>query len=210
MPRIQEASKPATMVCFSHLSPVKLTSVSNTDNYWHPPVTPEIQLCSVPLYPDGISVHCAPVSTKALYFCGSDEPGHRIHTVQYTRSSLSSSWLKAGTLYCCQNIHCLTLAVPDQVSIQQDQGRWFQFFCVWEIANCLLVSQQQLRWQAFLGGPFLTAVFPLSSHTQASSLKVGSPCHFLISSPWSCRKKQSAPHIMCLGLPSPLTGRGED
>jgi len=62
--------------CLSHLSPVKLTSASSTDNSWHPPVTPEIQMGSVPLYPDGISVHCAPVSTKALYFCGSDVPGH--------------------------------------------------------------------------------------------------------------------------------------
>ena len=101
MPRIQGASGPVTMGCFSHLSPVKLTSASNTDNSWHPPVTPEIQMGSVPLYPDGTSVHCAPVSTKALYFCGSDVPGHRIHTVQYTWLSLSSSWPKAGTLYSC-------------------------------------------------------------------------------------------------------------
>ena len=101
MPRIQGASGLVTMECFSHLSPVKLTSASNTDNSWHPPVAPEIQMGSVPLYPDGTRVHCAPVSTKALSFCRSDVPGHRIHTVQYTRLSLSSSWPKAGTLYSC-------------------------------------------------------------------------------------------------------------
>ena len=98
MPRIQAASGPLTVECFCHLSPYKFTSASNTDNSWHPPVSPGIQRGSVPLYPDGTSVHCAPVSTKALYFCGSDVPGHRIHMVQ---SSLSSSWLKAGSLYSC-------------------------------------------------------------------------------------------------------------
>ena len=98
MPRIQGASGPVMSVCFSHFFPVKAISASSIDNSWHPPVAQEIQMYSVPLYPDGIGVHCAPVSTKALYFCGSDVPGHRIYTVQYTQSSLSSSWQRAGTL----------------------------------------------------------------------------------------------------------------
>lgn len=48
MPKIHGASGPVTIECFSHLSPVKLTSVSNTDNCWHLPVTPVIQVGSVP------------------------------------------------------------------------------------------------------------------------------------------------------------------
>lgn len=101
MPRIQGASRPVPPGCFSHLSPVKLTLVSNTDSSWQLPVPPEIQMGSALLCLDGISVHCAPVSTKAFYFCASDVPGHQIHTVQYVWSSLSSSWPKAGTLYSC-------------------------------------------------------------------------------------------------------------
>jgi len=101
MPRIQGASGPVTMGCISNLSPVKLASDSSTDNSWHHPVTPEIQMGSMPPYPDGISVHCAPVSTKALYLCGSDVLGHRIHTVWHTWPSLCSFWPKAGTLYSC-------------------------------------------------------------------------------------------------------------
>ena len=101
MTRIQGASGPVTTGSFSHLSPVKLTSASSTGNSWHPPVTPEIRMGSVPLHPDGISIHCAPVSTKALNFSGSDVPGHQICTVQYTWSSLSSSWPKAETLCSC-------------------------------------------------------------------------------------------------------------
>ena len=63
---------------------------------------------------------------------------------------------------------------------------------------------------AFLGGPFSTAVFPLRSRTRASSLKGGSPSHFLMSSPCSRRKNQSAPHSMRLGLPLPVPGAGGD
>ena len=82
VPRMHGASGPVTMGCFCHPFPVRLTSASNTDSCWDPPVTTEIQMGSVPIYLDGIRVHCAPVSTRALYFCGSDVPGHRIHTVQ--------------------------------------------------------------------------------------------------------------------------------
>lgn len=34
---------------------------------WDPPVTPEIQMYSRPTHLDGIRVHCAVGSTKALY-----------------------------------------------------------------------------------------------------------------------------------------------
>ncbi|KAF4796225.1 hypothetical protein TURU_086103 [Turdus rufiventris] len=86
----------------THLYPLlRFTSASNTGNSWPPPVTPEIQMGYALLCLDGISVYCAAVSTKTLYFRGSDVSGYRIHTVQYTQSSFSSSWLKAGTLYSC-------------------------------------------------------------------------------------------------------------
>lgn len=52
---------------FSHLSPVKFPSASKTDDSWHPRVNPEIQMGSEPLYPNGTSLHYAPVSTKALH-----------------------------------------------------------------------------------------------------------------------------------------------
>lgn len=58
---------PVTMGHFSHLSPAQLPSGSKTDDSWHPLVNPEIQMGSEPLYPNGTSVHYAPVSTKALY-----------------------------------------------------------------------------------------------------------------------------------------------
>lgn len=70
-----------TIGCFWHLSPVRLTSASNTDNWWHPPLTPQIQMGPSPSCPDGIMVHFASVCTKALYPCGSNMPGHWIHTV---------------------------------------------------------------------------------------------------------------------------------
>jgi len=151
MPKIPGAFESGMMGCFSCFSPVKLTSASSTDNSWHHLVTPEIQMCSVPLCPDGIGVHCAPISSKALEICGSDVPGHQIHTIQCTRSSLSSSWPKAGTLYSfpCENTHWVILAVADQKSSHQGQGKWFQFFCDWNITDDLLVSQQQLHWQPF-------------------------------------------------------------
>lgn len=55
---------------------------------------------------------------------------------------------------------------------------------------------------AFLGGPFLAAIFPLSSLTWASILKVGSPSHFLMSFSWSHRKNQNA-HVHASGIPFP-------
>jgi len=66
-PKMHEASGPVTMGCFCHSCPVRLTSASNTLSSWDPPVTPEIQMDSDPLKSDGIKVHCAPVSTRALY-----------------------------------------------------------------------------------------------------------------------------------------------
>jgi len=82
MPRMQGASGPVTMGCFCHSFPVRLPSASNAVSRWDPPVTPEIQMDSDPLKSDGIKVHCTPVSSGGLYSCGSDVPGHRIHTVQ--------------------------------------------------------------------------------------------------------------------------------
>jgi len=190
------------MGCFSHLPPVKLNSASNTDNSWHPPVTPEIQMSSVPVYPDRVSVHCAPVSTKALYFCGSDVPGHQIHRVQYNQSSLSSLWPKVGSLYsfswseyslsdpCGGRPEVPTPGSRKVILILLCLGHRRQLSCV-STATTLT---------AFLGGSFLTAVFLLSLHVRASSLMVGSPSHLLISSPWSRRKNESAPHGMHLGL----------
>lgn len=75
MPRIHRASGPVTMGCLCHSFLVKLTSASTTVSCWDPPVTPET-------FRNGIKVHCVPASTEALYFFGSDVPGHRINTVQ--------------------------------------------------------------------------------------------------------------------------------
>lgn len=58
----------------------------------------------------------------------------------------------------------------------------------------------------FQEGPSLAAVFPLSLCTWASSLKVGLPSHFLMSSPWSCRKNQKVTCSGVPGLPFPLIG----
>jgi len=114
-----------TMGCFSHLSPVKLTRASSTGNSQHPPVTPEIRMGSVPLHPAGTRVHCAPVPTKALY-C----EGLMSQTIKSTQSSVPGHpfpppgrRLGPSILVPGQSIHCLTLAVPDQKSPHQDQGR---------------------------------------------------------------------------------------
>jgi len=71
-----------SLTCFFHSFPVRITSASNTLSSWDPPVTTQIQIYSDPLKSDGIKVHCAPVSTRALHSCGSDVPGHQIHTIQ--------------------------------------------------------------------------------------------------------------------------------
>lgn len=49
MPRIHDASGPVTIGLFCHSFPVQLTSASNTDSCWDPPVTPEIQVNSASL-----------------------------------------------------------------------------------------------------------------------------------------------------------------
>lgn len=67
IPGIQGASGPVTTGHFSHLSPAQFPPASKTDDSWHRLVNPEIQMGSEPLYPNGTSVHYAPVSTKALY-----------------------------------------------------------------------------------------------------------------------------------------------
>lgn len=128
MPRIEGASGPVTMRSFCHLSPVKLTSASITDNSWHPPVTPEIQMGSVLLCLDGISVHCAPVSTKALYSCGSDVlviesiqssiPGHPSPPPPGQRQGPSIP--VPG-----QSIHYLTFVMPNQRFPHQDCRKLF-------------------------------------------------------------------------------------
>jgi len=82
IPRMHGASGPVTMGCFCQSCPVRLTSASNTLSFWDSPVTPEMQMDSDPLKSDGIKVHCASVSTRALYSCGSDVPGHRVHIDQ--------------------------------------------------------------------------------------------------------------------------------
>ena len=80
MPGMHRASGPVTTVCFCHSFPVRLTSASTTVSCGDLPVTPEIQMGSAPSWLDGIRVHCAPVSNRALYSWGSDVPGHLIHT----------------------------------------------------------------------------------------------------------------------------------
>lgn len=60
MARIYGASGLVTIGCFCHLFHVRFTS----DNDWDPSVTPEIQMCSAPLHPDGVRVHCTLLSTK--------------------------------------------------------------------------------------------------------------------------------------------------
>lgn len=72
--------------CFCHLSPVRLTSASNRDNCWHPSDTAQMQIG--PLLPWW---HYGTVCTKALYTCGSDVPGHQIHTFHETLLSPSSA-----------------------------------------------------------------------------------------------------------------------
>lgn len=79
MPRIHGASGLVTIGAFA--SPVKLVPASNRHNCWDSPVTPEIQVGSMPLYPDVIRVPYAQMSNKDFYVCGSDMPGHRSHTV---------------------------------------------------------------------------------------------------------------------------------
>lgn len=56
----------------------------------------------------------------------------------------------------------------------------------------------------FLGGPFLAAAFPFSSHTLASSLKAAHHPTSSCRSPQSRRKNQKVPCGMHLGLPFPL------
>lgn len=46
VPRIHGISELAAAVYFCHLSPVKLTSATNTDSFWDLPVNPEIQMGS--------------------------------------------------------------------------------------------------------------------------------------------------------------------
>ena len=75
MPKMHGASGPVTIGCFFHSFPVRLTSAFTKVKSCDPPVTPAIETDSALTYFDGTNVHCAPVSTKALYFCGSDVPG---------------------------------------------------------------------------------------------------------------------------------------
>lgn len=128
-----------------------------------------------------------------------------------TQSSLSSSWPEAGTLYSCSWSEYLadlcnaTSEVPspllkETISVFLCLGDHRLPFCI-SVATTLI---------AFLGDPFWTALFPLSSWTWASSLEVGSPSHCLMSSPCSCRNNQSSLHGLFLGLPFPLTGAGEE
>lgn len=58
--------------------PSHIHLASSTVSCLHTPVTPEIQMDSAPMYLDGIRVICVLVSTKTLYSCGSDVPGHWI------------------------------------------------------------------------------------------------------------------------------------
>lgn len=54
---------------------------SSTVSCWDPPVTPEIQMDSAPMYLDAIRVHCVLEPAKALYSCGSDMSGPWTHEV---------------------------------------------------------------------------------------------------------------------------------
>lgn len=186
----KDTSGPVTMGHFSHWSPVKLPSASKTDNFWGPLVSPEIQVGSEPLYPNSTSVHYVAASTKALctslgLICQAIKSSTSSHPSPPPGRRKGPSILFPGW-----NIHCLTLTVPDQKSPRQDQERQCQFFCVWGGADCCLVSAETTL-TALWDGPFsllsqlssFSAFFSLSSRTRASSLKVGSPSHFLMSSP---------------------------
>lgn len=97
MPRVHRASGPVTIGCFFHSFPVWLTLASSKVNCCSPLVSP-IETGSAPTCPDGIKVHYSPVSTKALYFCGSDVLGQGIHTVQKMRFSCASAWQGPSSL----------------------------------------------------------------------------------------------------------------
>ena len=55
---------------------------------------------------------------------------------------------------------------------------------------------------SFLGWCLLSSFHP--PQFAYMGLKVGSPSHFLMFCPWSCRKNHRVPRGMCLGLPFPL------
>ena len=98
--RIQGACGPVTVGCFCHLSPVKLTSASSTDNCWPPHVArdPEGFCAPCTLMAPVYAVHqCLPKPSTSE----PDVPDRRIHTDRYKQSSLLSSWPKPGTLYSC-------------------------------------------------------------------------------------------------------------
>lgn len=76
-PRMHRASGPVTMGDFSHSFVVTLISPSVQSAVGIPL---SLQKYRWVLPVDGFRVHCAPVSTRALYSCGCDLPGHWIHT----------------------------------------------------------------------------------------------------------------------------------
>lgn len=71
LPRVPRASGPVTMWGFCQSFCQAGFSLISC---WDAPVTPEIQMGSAPLQLDGIRVHCAPGSAKALYSQGAGVP----------------------------------------------------------------------------------------------------------------------------------------
>lgn len=143
MPRIHGASGPVTIECFSHLSAVKLTSVSNTDNCWHLPVTPVIQVGSVPytlMAPAYAVHHCLPDPyTSVDLICQATES-------RESWSSFSSSWSKAGTLYSCSwSEYSLSDPCSGRTEFPSPGSRKaIPVLLCWEIVDCLLVSLHEL------------------------------------------------------------------
>lgn len=137
-------------------------------------------------------------------------PGHRIHIVW---PSLSSSWPKAGTFY---SFPWSEYSLSDFFDARSEGPSSPTLKEIILVLLCLgdrwlpsyLSAATTLR--VFLGEPFLTSLFPLSSWTQSSSLKMGSPSHFLMSSPWSWRKNQSSSSGLHLGFPFFLTKAGQN
>lgn len=202
MLRIPGASEPVTIQCFCHLSPVKLTSASNTDNSWHPLVTPEIQMGSTLLCLDGIT-NTHQLSAKALYLCGSNphSPGCPVIPFPLLAKGRDPLFLFPVRVF-WHTFEMLEVPSPwlkEAISVLLCLGdHWWP--------SCLSMA---ITLTAFLGDPFWTALFPLSSQTQASSSEVDSPSHCLMSpcSPAQARTARAHNMVCSWGFPSLWLGQ---
>ena len=110
--------------------------------------------------PDGIRVHCAPVSTKA-FSCGSHVPGHRIHTVRQSWLSLSSAWPETGTLSSWLEYSLSeSCGLRPEVPLPRPGGEMFSAFLL-HMGHCWLSSTILVATgvSAFLDRCFLAVVF---------------------------------------------------